>query len=93
MNGITTLTILQMGGGLIPEVSTGMSILLLGLFGAVTLLAMKLKSALVLLAWSLAGVMLVLAILQVVPVEVYFMAIALSVLAIGATGAYIATHA
>lgn len=88
-----TAVILQIGGGVIPSISEGMSILLLGLFGAVTLLAMKLKSALALLAWGLAGVMLVLAILGVVPIEIYFMAIVFSMLAIAATGAYIATHA
>lgn len=88
-----SLTILQIGGGLIPETTTGVSILLIGLFGAVTLLAMRLKSALALLAWSLTAVVFVLVILQVLPIEIYLMAIALASLAIGATAAYVATHA
>lgn len=93
MPTIAAITPLALGGGVIPEVTTGMSILLIGLYGAVSLLAMKLDSALALLSWGLAGVMLVLAILGVVPIEVYFLAIALSLLAIASTAAYIATHA
>lgn len=89
----TTEVILQTSTGIVPSLTTGEAILYIGLFGIVTMLVMKLNSALSVLAWSLTGVMLVLTMLGQVGAEIYFVALMLTMLSIGATGAYTTRYA
>jgi hypothetical protein len=85
--------VLQIGGDILPSVTTGESILLIGLFGLVTLLVITLDSALNVLAWSLTGVVLVFVLLGQLSMELFFVAVAFDMLAIGATGAYTTRYA
>jgi hypothetical protein len=86
-------TVLQIGGELFPSLTTGESILLIGLFGVVTLLVMALDSALNILAWSLSGVIMILVLLGQLSIELFLVAVAFDMLAIGATGAYTTRYA
>lgn len=85
--------VLQTVNGVLPSLTTGESILLIGLFGLVTLLVITLDSALNVLAWSLTGFVLVLVVLGQLSIELFFVAVAFNMLAIGATGAYATRYA
>lgn len=85
MNGELTLTVMQ---SVVPDMSTGTAILYIGLFIAVSLLVSRARSAAGVVSWSLAGTMLVLALMGVIPDGVYFLTLAITMLAIGATVGY-----
>lgn len=86
------LVVLQSAGDVIPQWTEGNALLYVGLFIAITLLVVKLRSALAILSWALLGFILILAILEVVADDLYFITMALTILAIGATGAYNASR-
>ena len=88
-----TLQVLQVSGDVIPSWTEGNALLYVGLFIGITLLVMKLRSALAILSWALLGFVLVLVILETVTDDLYFITMALVILSIGATGAYNASRA
>lgn len=85
MNILTTTTyVLQT----VPSWNTGDALVYVGLFLALTFLVMMLRNALGVLVWAITGAILVLVIVDVLPREVYFMVLALSMLGVGAAAGW-----
>lgn len=80
-----TLTILQ---SIAPDMTTGSAIFQAGIFLAVTLVVSRARSAAGVVSWALSGGMLVLALMGIIPSEVYFLSLIITMLAIGATVGY-----
>lgn len=74
--------------GTVGPVTTGMAILLIGVWAVLTYGSFSYNSPLAILSWSLYSVIAILMFIGVVPLEAMWTTAAVTALAIGITGAY-----
>lgn len=81
--------VLQISAGdLIPQLTEGQSILWVGTFLALTLIALKLKSPISLFVWALTGVVMILSLVGVVGAPAYWATLALAMIGVVASALY-----